>query len=230
MAKNQNLTLNYSKLNGVCGQLKCCLQYEDEVYTQKRKKLPNEGDFVQTLTGESGKVKKLNILGEQFDILTDKGKIRRYTFDQLKKTYKNNEYDFPKRFDHISDETNTVIGLSEVEAKAAKQFEHDMEEITKKAKVFATEQILEIADFLPERDRSNDHQEEAKDLSEKQKIMIPIHEPESFAEPTIPVQETTENAIEASTHSSEKKKAPYKKRPNRNSKRKKTNKPNNSNK
>ena len=50
MAKNQNLTLNYSKLNGVCGQLKCCLTYEEEVYEQKRKKLPNEGDFIQVKT------------------------------------------------------------------------------------------------------------------------------------------------------------------------------------
>ena len=35
MAKNQNLALIPSKINGVCGQLKCCIKYEDEVYSEK---------------------------------------------------------------------------------------------------------------------------------------------------------------------------------------------------
>lgn len=165
MAKNQNLTLNYSKLNGVCGQLKCCLQYEDEVYSQKRKKLPNEGDFVQTKTGESGRVRKLNILSQQFDILTDKGQIKRYTYEQLKKTYKDNEYKFPHRFDNISDETATVIGLSDQDAKIARQFERDMEKIGKRSKKFANEAMDEIAEFLPERDRSQDYSAEELDES-----------------------------------------------------------------
>lgn len=186
MAKNQNLTLNYSKLNGVCGQLKCCLQYEDEVYTQKRKKLPNEGDFVLTIQGDSGKVRKLNILSEQFDLLTDKGKIKRYSFNQLDKIYKNNEYQFPKKFDHISDETNVVIGLDEVESRAAKQFERDMEKIKIRAKKFAHDTIINFADFLPERDRSQDIIEEVEtqnlpEQSEKieDNVDVPTEIPES---------------------------------------------------
>lgn len=156
MAKNQNLTLNYSKLNGVCGQLKCCLTYEDEVYEQKRKKLPNEGEFIQVKSGESGKVHKLNILSEQFDLLTDKGKIRRYTADQMKKKYSASEFKFPHRFDNISDETATIIGLDEHEALKSKQFSRDMEKINKRAHNFAAEKIEEISDFLPQRDRSTD--------------------------------------------------------------------------
>ncbi|MFT6631957.1 MAG: cell fate regulator YaaT (PSP1 superfamily) [Bacteriovoracaceae bacterium] len=165
MAKNQNLTLNYSKLNGVCGQLKCCLQYEDEVYSQKRKALPNEGDFVQTKNGDSGKVRKLNILSQQFDMLTDRGQIKRYTYEELAKTYKNDEYKFPRQFDHVSDETGTVIGLSEKEAKISRQFERDMEKMNKRSKKFAAESLDEIAEFLPERDRSNDYTAEELDES-----------------------------------------------------------------
>ena len=44
MAKNQNLALNPTKINGVCGRLLCCLGYEDENYTELKKGLPEVGD------------------------------------------------------------------------------------------------------------------------------------------------------------------------------------------
>ena len=44
MAKNQNLALNPTKINGVCGRLLCCLGYEDSVYTDLKKGLPDVGD------------------------------------------------------------------------------------------------------------------------------------------------------------------------------------------
>lgn len=183
MAKNQNLTLNYSKLNGVCGQLKCCLQYEDEVYSQKRKKLPNEGDFIKVKTGESGKVRKLNILSEQFDMLTEKGKIKRYSFNQLDKIYKKDEFKFPRKFDHISDETSNVIGLSEVEAKASRQFERDMEKIKKRSKKYAIDTIHEIAEFLPERDRSDFEKELNEPIKETHDPVIDFNETTVSKEP-----------------------------------------------
>ena len=40
MAKNQNLALNPSKINGACGRLLCCLSYEDEVYSEYSKNIP----------------------------------------------------------------------------------------------------------------------------------------------------------------------------------------------
>ena len=152
MAKNQNLTLNYSKLNGVCGQLKCCLSYEEEVYTKKRKKLPNEGSMVETKSGDKGKVRSLNILNEQFDLLSDKGLIKRFTADQITKRLKNDEYKFPHRFDNISDETSTVVGLADLQAQAERQQKRDMEKLTKQAKKFAVERIIELSDFLPPRE------------------------------------------------------------------------------
>lgn len=44
MAKNQNLALNPTKINGVCGRLLCCLGYEDSIYTELREGLPEVGD------------------------------------------------------------------------------------------------------------------------------------------------------------------------------------------
>ena len=78
LAKNQNLALIASKVNGVCGQIKCCVKYEDEVYTEKKTRLPREGELVSLKNSDKGKVTKIHILSEKFEIMTDKGQIRRY--------------------------------------------------------------------------------------------------------------------------------------------------------
>ncbi len=52
MAKNQNLALNPAKINGSCGRLLCCLTYEDELYEENRKGMPEVGDTVETKFGE----------------------------------------------------------------------------------------------------------------------------------------------------------------------------------
>ena len=44
--KNQNLALNPTKINGLCGRLLCCLKYEDDIYTEYRKDLPEVGDKI----------------------------------------------------------------------------------------------------------------------------------------------------------------------------------------
>jgi len=112
MAKNQNLALIPSKLNGVCGQIKCCIKYEDEVYTEKRRNLPEEQTIVKVLNGDIGKVLRLHLLVEQFELLTDRGVKRRYAQNQFSEDIKLPEnYRFPESFEHITDETREIIGL-----------------------------------------------------------------------------------------------------------------------
>jgi cell fate regulator YaaT (PSP1 superfamily) len=122
MAKNQNLALIPSKINGVCGQIKCCIKYEDDVYLDKRKLLPREGSIIKVANGDKGKVLKLHILIEQFDMMTDQGQIRRYARNQYtdKKTLDKKE--FPERFKHIVNETSTVIGLTVKQKETSEQF------------------------------------------------------------------------------------------------------------
>ena len=73
MAKNQNLALNPSKINGLCGRLYCCLSYEDDVYTKLRKSLPEVGEIINK-NGVKGKVISLDILNNKYRIETeDKG-------------------------------------------------------------------------------------------------------------------------------------------------------------
>ena len=52
MAKEQNISLNPSKISGNCGRLMCCLKYEQDVYEEKLKKLPKIGAIVKTEDGE----------------------------------------------------------------------------------------------------------------------------------------------------------------------------------
>ena len=56
MAKDQNLSLNTSKISGVCGKLMCCISYEDELYKELKKEFPNINSYVKTKKGDVGKV------------------------------------------------------------------------------------------------------------------------------------------------------------------------------
>ena len=63
MAKEQNLSLNASKITGNCGRLMCCLKYEENVYEDKMEKLPHPGAIVMTDEGE-GVVETVEVLRE----------------------------------------------------------------------------------------------------------------------------------------------------------------------
>jgi cell fate regulator YaaT (PSP1 superfamily) len=49
MAKEQNLSLNPTKISGICGRLMCCLNYEQNTYEYIRKRLPKTGSIVETM-------------------------------------------------------------------------------------------------------------------------------------------------------------------------------------
>ena len=67
MAKEQNISLNPSKISGNCGRLMCCLKYEDNVYTEKLAKLPNIGAIVKTEDGE-GEIDSIETLKERIRV------------------------------------------------------------------------------------------------------------------------------------------------------------------
>ncbi len=63
MAKEQNISLNPSKISGNCGRLMCCLKYEEEVYAEKAKRLPKIGAIVKSEEG-TGEVVSVETLKE----------------------------------------------------------------------------------------------------------------------------------------------------------------------
>jgi cell fate regulator YaaT (PSP1 superfamily) len=126
MAKNQNLALIPSKLNGVCGQIKCCIKYEDDVYTDKRKRLPKEGSMAQLTNGDRGKVTRVHVLLEQFEMLTDKGQFRRYSVELFdRKTELPADWQFPREFDNIVHEQHQLITTKIQEAAPIKKDDDD---------------------------------------------------------------------------------------------------------
>ena len=135
MPKNQNLSIAQNRINGVCGQIKCCMKYEDEVYTHKKKRLPKDGSYVRLLNGDCGKVLKCHIIKEQFDMLTDKGVIKRYPcniFD-TKNSSTPKEWNFPREFNLITNETSQVVTWDEKVSQTAQIKESkDLEKLNEK--------------------------------------------------------------------------------------------------
>lgn len=72
MAKEQNLSLNPTKISGVCGRLMCCLKYEQDHYESTRKRMPKLGREVETPEG-SGTVVDVNVLKETVMVRIYKG-------------------------------------------------------------------------------------------------------------------------------------------------------------
>ena len=86
MAKEQNLSLNPTKISGVCGRLMCCLKYEQDHYEATRKRMPKIGKEVETPEG-FGTVMDLNILKETVTVRIFKGdssELKTFPVDDLK--------------------------------------------------------------------------------------------------------------------------------------------------
>ena len=116
MAKVQNLSLNPAKISGICGRLMCCLKYENDIYMEFRKGMPDVGESVKTPDG-TAKVVDTNLLERTVKVrlfLDDKpkGKNSEDNADQDEKlstdiyTYKKEEI---RRIDKNKDKKNVNI-------------------------------------------------------------------------------------------------------------------------
>ena len=86
MAKEQNLSLNPTKISGVCGRLMCCLKNEEDTYEELNRKLPGVGDYVQTADGLHGEVQNVNVLRQLVKVLVEVGdekELKEYEADTL---------------------------------------------------------------------------------------------------------------------------------------------------
>ena len=94
MAKEQNLSLNPTKISGVCGRLMCCLKNEEETYEELNRRLPNVGDFVTTEDGLKGEVHSVNVLRQLVKVIVDvddEKEIQEYKVEQLRFKRKHNK-------------------------------------------------------------------------------------------------------------------------------------------
>ena len=88
MAKEQNLSLNPTKISGVCGRWMCCLKNEEEAYEELNSRLPSVGDHVATNDNLHGEVSSVSVLKQLVKVIVvlenDEKEIREYKVADLK--------------------------------------------------------------------------------------------------------------------------------------------------
>ena len=91
MAKAQNLSLNPTKISGICGRLMCCLKYENDVYMELRKGMPDSGERIDTPDGQAkvvdsnllcGKIRARLFTGEKEEDGSEKLSDEIYTYNK----------------------------------------------------------------------------------------------------------------------------------------------------
>jgi len=82
MAKEQQLSLNPSKISGVCGRLMCCLTYEHPIYQELRKHLPRLGKRIKVPEGE-GKIIRYNLIRQTVTLEMAEGQEVELSLSQL---------------------------------------------------------------------------------------------------------------------------------------------------
>lgn len=95
MAKEQNLSLNPTKISGVCGRLMCCLKNEEDVYEELNRKMPGIGDVVSTNDNLEGEVASVNILRQTVRILVevdDEKEFHEYHVDDITLLHKKQKH------------------------------------------------------------------------------------------------------------------------------------------
>ena len=108
MAKEQNSSLNPSKISGMCGRLMCCLKYEQDTYEDIRKRMPNIGSIVETEFGE-GSVVGRSILKERIKVklnINNQEVIKDIHIDDVKIKFNNTKYEENNNSDENYDYEN----------------------------------------------------------------------------------------------------------------------------
>lgn len=120
-----------------CSEAYCCLEDNDRYYNEKRSLLPKNNALIATHTGEVGRVQHVDLVKEEFEILTDQGCVKRYVSELYKETLNKKTTPFPREFEFISRDTNTVVGHAERLAKKEREKQIEYIKLNESAKEFA---------------------------------------------------------------------------------------------
>ena len=120
MAKEQGLSLNPTKISGVCGRLMCCLKNEEDTYEELNRKLPNQGDFVTTPDGIKGEVHSVNVLRQKVKVIIEDGdnkEIKEYPVEELR--FKRRHHKERDKKDMTPEELREMKELEQMERQDA---------------------------------------------------------------------------------------------------------------
>lgn len=84
MVENQRLSKNPSKLNGVCGHLKCCISYENDFYREALEGIPRRSSCVGCSSGKKGKVCGTNIFKDEVTIRLEDSTYMNVSLDEAR--------------------------------------------------------------------------------------------------------------------------------------------------
>ena len=165
MAKEQNLSLNPTKISGMCGRLMCCLQNEEETYEELNASLPSIGDTVTDKEGISGEVMSINVLRQKVKVLIEQGdekEVREYEVKDLEFVphHKKGSSNWAK------EKQRREKDRREREEERLAQFsKEDVEEITEEEIEISLEEVSEEREFKKEKrqNRNNKRPERNQD-------------------------------------------------------------------
>lgn len=128
MAKEQNLSLNPTKISGMCGRLMCCLKNEQETYEELNRTLPTVGDAVICPGGFKGEVNGVNVLRQTVRVLVEDGDNK-----EIK--------EFPASEIHFHHHKNSKVEITEEELQAVRELEekNDVESLEPEETALKTE-------------------------------------------------------------------------------------------
>jgi len=160
MAKEQNLSLNPTKISGCCGRLMCCLKNEAETYAYLNKNLPNKGDQMTTPEGRHGEVQSIDILRQRIkcvvDMDNDEKELQEYHISEI--TF----------IPHSKRPKGQVNQQPKAEKKKKKGTEADVSEIVLEEEITVTAKIEQE----PAKGKKNEQVERKEKQPRKEKAMI----------------------------------------------------------
>ena len=140
MAKEQNLSLNPTKISGVCGRLMCCLKYEQEHYELTRKKMPKVGREVITPDG-TGPVSDLNIVKETVFVRLmngDTSEIKEYPLEEITRLQENHPHQDTNRKNPPKESRPDSNAENDFEKEAEQEESDDFVKIVSPAEISDT--------------------------------------------------------------------------------------------
>ena len=139
MAKEQNLSLNPTKISGQCGRLMCCLKYEQDAYEDILKRLPKLGKEIMTPDG-IGVVTEIAVIREKVKVRVRSGddfEIKEYSIDDVRRPAPGERSSYP-----AAEKPAAPVQAPAASAQAPEQPEKPRYPRPKKQKVTSTEQYM----------------------------------------------------------------------------------------
>ena len=127
MAKEQNLSLNPTKISGVCGRLMCCLKNEEETYEELNRNLPSIGDIVTAEDGSKGEVQSVNVLRQLVKVVVEEGDTKEIREYEVGKLHFKRKHTKKERMELSPEELKELERLEKIELTDAKMEDRDTE-------------------------------------------------------------------------------------------------------